>query len=189
MFKKGDSQTAKAGRDVIQKHLTVYQKYTEPLTKSDIYTFLNLFQESLKDNSRAAFDIHHNPTELNKKLFVNNAPRYKRIFQRHFTDYCNFETVIKRNILDGQEVIEWLMDCYDEIAEFQDNQPIYGDGDAHLTLLKEKIVNLIQRHPGYLENEKNSAESLNKFAIAFLAYAVSECQILLNPSKQNDEEV
>ncbi|MCT4389016.1 MULTISPECIES: hypothetical protein [Leuconostoc] len=189
MFDKGDKQTAKAGRDVYQDNLTIYQSGTEPLTKSDIYNFLNLFQESLKANSRATFNIKHSPTELTKKLFANNAPRYNRIFKRHFLDYDNFETVIKENMLDGQEIVEWLMDCYDEIAEYQDNQLVYGDGDAHLTLLKEKIVHLIQRHPRYLENEMNSAESLNKFAIAFLAYAVSECQILLNPAKQDNGEV
>lgn len=149
------------------------------LTETEIYSLLTIVGTSNIDDNNAL--SLKEPSELNKKLHYNHAPRYKHKFEMYTVEYGKLDKVIK-DFSNSQKIIRKLKTLFINVAEFDDSDDfIVSDGDNQLDQIKDELHHLIVCDPRFVSGNYTE-EDIDTFILALLTYSTAKCNVLINPN-------
>ncbi|WP_315572908.1 hypothetical protein [Lancefieldella rimae] len=150
-----------------------------PLTHSLIHELLDIVY--LQPLPRSMGYSLQDPVQMHEKLHFNNAEKYISIIDNHSDDYAQVDLVMK-DYPNSEEIVKRLRDMFiDVVDEFDENgSPCVGNGNGQLDSIKSNLADTIVTD-SHFNADSHTAEQIEQFCIALIAYGISKCKILETP--------
>lgn len=173
----GNYQVSGDGNTIVEKLIVSGRR---PLTHSLIHELLNIvYSQPLPRSSDYSL---RDPVQIHEKLRFNNAEKYISIIDNHSDDYAQVDLVMK-DYPNSEDIVKRLRDMFiDVVDEFDENgNPCVGNGNGQLDSIKSNLADTIVTD-SHFDAESHTAEQIEQFCIALIAYGISKCKILETPA-------
>lgn len=150
-----------------------------PLTHSLIHELLDIVYSQPLPKS-VDYSLQ-GPVQIHEKLRFNNAQKYISIIDNHSDDYAQVDSVMK-DYPNSEDIVKRLRDMFLDVANFdEDGAPCVGNGNEQLDSIKSNLVEIIVAD-AHFDADRHTAEQIEQFCIALIAYGISKCKILETPA-------